>query len=188
MSAVQAVVGVSGDSERQKRVFDRSAVPMVMADDQRRHIAVNLAVRLVLRLSMGELGRYRIDDLTPVEGLPSMQAAWTRLLEKGSAAGHHEMAGPDGSKLEVRYWAVSHVRPGLHVIAFAPATWSERELRLDGEDAAAEPAQSLTSREREVLQLAAEGVSGPGNCRRARDQPRHRSGAFPEHLREARRR
>jgi len=159
---VQAVVGVRGDSERQKRVFDRSAVPMVIADDQRRHIAVNLAARLVLRLSMGELGRYRIDDLTPVEGLASMQAAWTRLLETGSAAGRHEVAGLDGSRLEVRYWALSEVRPRLHLIAFAPATWSERELRPGGEGAAVEPAQSLTSREREVLQLAAEGLTGPG--------------------------
>jgi DNA-binding CsgD family transcriptional regulator len=159
---MHAVVGVRGESEHLKRVFDRSAVPMVMADDERRHVAVNLAARLVLRLSMGELGRYRIDDLTPVEGLPSMRAAWTRLLETGSAVGHHEVAGPDGSRLEVRYWALSDVRPRLHLIAFAPAAWPERELRQIGEGALAAPPQALTSREREVLQLAAEGLSGPG--------------------------
>lgn len=157
-----AVVGVRGESEHLNRVFDRSAVPMVMADDQRRHVAVNLAARLTLRLSMGELDRHRIDDLTPVEGLPTLEAAWTRLLETGSAAGRHQMAGLDGSRLEVRYWAVSDVRPRLHLIAFTPASWSERELRPGGQGAAAEPAQPLTSREREVLQLAAEGLSGPG--------------------------
>jgi DNA-binding CsgD family transcriptional regulator len=159
---VRAVVGVRSEPEHLQRVFDRSAVPMVMADDRRRHIEVNLAARLVLRLSMGELGRYRIDDLTPVEGLPSLEAAWTRLLETGSAAGRHEVVGPDGSRLQVRYWAVSNVRPTLHLIAFAPATWSERELRPGGACTAEEPVQCLTSREREVLQLAADGLSGPG--------------------------
>jgi DNA-binding CsgD family transcriptional regulator len=143
-------------------VFDRSAVPMVMADDQRRHVAVNRAARLVLRMSMGELARYRIDDLTPADGLPAMLAAWARLIETGCLAGRHEVAGPDGGRLEVRYCALSGALPGLHLIAFAPASWPEQELGLSGETEAAESAPALTRREREVLQLAAEGLSGPG--------------------------
>jgi DNA-binding CsgD family transcriptional regulator len=135
---------------------------MVMADDQRRHIAVNRAARLVLRLSMGELARYRIDDLTPVDGLPSMLTAWSRLLETGCVTGRHEVAGPDGGRLEVRYCALSGALPGLHLIAFTPAGWPEHELRLSEQRESTKAAPSLTPREREVLQLAAEGLSGPG--------------------------
>lgn len=156
------MLGVRGESERLRRVFDCSAVPMVMADDQRRHVAVNRAARLVLRLSMGELARYRIDDLTSADGLPAMVAAWTRLLETGCVAGRHELAGPDGGTLEVRYCALSGALPGLYLIAFVPASWPEQELGLSGDSEASESAPSLTPREREVLQLAAEGLTGPG--------------------------
>jgi two-component system nitrate/nitrite response regulator NarL len=53
------------------------------------------------------------------------------------------------------------VLPRLHLIAFAPASWLAHELALaiDGEDGVGAPA--LTAREREVLQLAADGLSGP---------------------------
>lgn len=159
---MHAVFGVRGDSERLKRVFRRSPVPMTIADDRRRHVVVNLAARLTLRLSMCELGQYRIDDLTPAAELASMRAAWTRLLESGFAVGRLQVAGPDGGRLEVRYWALSGLLPGLHLIAFAPASWPERELGVGGDGAAAEPVPALTPRERQVLQLAAEGLSGPG--------------------------
>lgn len=158
---MQAVLGARGDPQLLRRVFDRSAVPMVIADGRRRHVAVNRPARLALRLSLGELRRYRIDDLTPRDGLRTMKAAWARLLEVGCVAGRHEVAGRDGSRLEVIYWALSNVLPGLHLIAFAPASWPEHELApLPGGDVAG-PAQTLTRREREVLQLAADGLSGP---------------------------
>lgn len=56
--------------------------------------------------------------------------------------------------------------PGLDLIAFAPAGWSDEELCLPAEDVVEEPFAALTIREREVLQLAAEGVAGPGIAER----------------------
>lgn len=161
-SAAKVFLGVRGDSERLLRAFDRSAVPMVMVDGRRRHTAVNRSARLVLRLSLRELLGYRIDDLTPRDGLPSMQAAWARLLEAGCVVGRHEVAGRDGTRLEVVYWALSNALPGLHLIAFAPARWPENELELRGDGEQRESVPSLTPREREVLQLAADGLTGPG--------------------------
>lgn len=162
-TALLAVLGLRGDADGLRRAFDRSAVPMVLASDQRRNIAVNRAARLLLRLTVSEAGRYRLDDVTPSAALPSLRAAWARLLETGWAVGRHEVAGPDGARLEVSYWALAGALPGTHLIAFAPASWSEQELGLVARgDTAAEPAASLTPREREVLQLAAEGLSGPG--------------------------
>lgn len=154
------MLGVRSDPQMLTRVFDRSAVPLVMTDGRRRHVAVNRAARLALRLSLGELRRCRIDDLTPRDGLRSMKAAAARLLEAGCVAGRHEVAGRDGSRLEVVYWALSDVLPGLHLIAFTPASWPEHELAPLAADAAG-PAQTLTRREREILQFAADGLSGP---------------------------
>jgi DNA-binding NarL/FixJ family response regulator len=48
------------------------------------------------------------------------------------------------------------VLPGLHLIVFAPAGWPEDELSL-AEAASQDSSLSLTPREVEVLELAAEG-------------------------------
>ncbi len=161
-AAAEAVVGSRGDAQMLKRVFDQSPVPMVMVDAQRRYVEVNLPARLAFRLSLEEMRGYAIEDLTPEYELPIMEAAWARLLETGCVAGPYEVVGPDGSHLDVVYYGLADALPGLHVVAFAPAGWPEDELGvLDGfSPGAGLPA--LTPREREVLQLAADGFSGPG--------------------------
>jgi ATP/maltotriose-dependent transcriptional regulator MalT len=47
----------------------------------------------------------------------------------------------------------------VHVFAFTPADWSEDELGAPDDETVPPPLQPLTPREREVLQLAAEGLS-----------------------------
>ena len=64
-AAAEAVVAARGQRERLARVFDRSPVPMVMVDRERRHVEVNGPARLALRLSLPELRSLRIEDLTP---------------------------------------------------------------------------------------------------------------------------
>jgi DNA-binding NarL/FixJ family response regulator len=134
---------------------------MVMVDERRRYVEVNRPARLVFRLSLAEMRALKIDDLTPPHELPTMEEAWARLIEAGCVAGPYEVAVPDGSRFDVVYYALADALPGQHVIAFAPAGWPEEELAMF-EDAPAEPAPvQLTAREREILQLAAEGFSGP---------------------------
>ena len=75
--------------------------------------------------------------------------------------GRYQVAGRDGSWLDIVYCSLADVVPGLHLIAFAPADWPEHELdpvEVDHPDAFG----SLTPREVEVVALAAEGHSGPG--------------------------
>jgi DNA-binding CsgD family transcriptional regulator len=145
-----------------KGVFDRSAVPMVMIDGQRRYADANRPARLALRLSLAEIRRYTVDDLTPPEELPNLEPTWARLVDSGCVAGTTEVAGPDGSRFDVIYWGLGNALPGLHLGAFAPATWHEDELSILAEgEANHQPFAPLTPRESEVLQLAAEGLSGP---------------------------
>jgi DNA-binding CsgD family transcriptional regulator len=103
---------------------------------------------------------FAIGDLTPAPGGGVMERAWARLLDVESIAGRYPVDGSDGSRVDVVYYGLAHVLPGLHLIAFAPADWPEDQLDAivdDHLDASA----LLTAREIEVLALAADGLGGP---------------------------
>jgi DNA-binding CsgD family transcriptional regulator len=158
--AAEAVVAARGQPERLARVFDRSPVPLLMVDNERWYVEANVPARLSFRLSLAEFRMRRIEDLTPPGWLPVLESAWARLIGTGCVAGPYEVKAPDGGELEVSYYAVSDALPGLHVIAFAPLGWTEAELGLLDDDGP-EPSAALTPRELDLLQLAAEGRSGP---------------------------
>ena len=158
-AAAEAVVAARGQGRRLRSVFARSPVPMVMVDDTRRYVEVNQPARYAFRLSLAEMRKRRIDDLTPRENWPLMEAAWSRLMEAGVVAGPYEVVSPDGSQWEALYYGLANALPGLHVIAFAPAT--ALDVDLPDEEGLPEHLASLTAREVELLQLAAEGLSGP---------------------------
>jgi DNA-binding CsgD family transcriptional regulator len=155
------VLAARGNPERLKRLFDSSLVPMVVVDGERRNIEVNTPARLIFRLTLGELRLLKIEDLTPPELLPQLEVAWARLIGTGCVAGPYSVALPDGSRLDVVYYALADALPGLHLIAFAPAGWPEDELLSEFQQLGASDVSPLTPREREVLQLAAEGHSAP---------------------------
>jgi DNA-binding CsgD family transcriptional regulator len=141
----KAVNAARGDAQRLKTVFERSPVPMVMVDAERRFVEVRV---------------YAIDDLAPPDQLAAIAQTWARLLETGLVAGSFLGVKPDGSRIPIVYSALAQVLPGRHVIVFAPAEWPEDELGL-AVDRGLEPAASLTPREIEVLALAASGLQGP---------------------------
>jgi PAS domain S-box-containing protein len=153
------VVAARGRPERLTRIFDRSPVPMVMVDEERRYVQVNRPARLVLRMRLEELRGRRADEITPPSRTAGLDAVWARLLETGCTAGPLPVELPDGSRFDAVCYGLADALPGLHVFAFAPAEWSDEELGLL-DDADPEAIAPLTPRELEVLELAAEGHIG----------------------------
>ena len=158
--AAEAVLGARGEARKLKRIFDRSPVPMVMLDADRRYVDVNRPARLWFRLSLEEMRTYAMDDLAPPDQLGVIERDWARLLETGRVAGQHLAVKPDGGRVAIVYCALADVLPGRHVIVYAPADWPEDELGVI-EDDRLDPSASLTPREIEVLELAAEGTDIP---------------------------
>lgn len=159
-SAAEDVIEARGEARTVKRIFEHRHVPMVIVDAGRRYIEVNRPARLTFRLTLEEMRELAIDDLTPPHLIDYLEQAWARLLACGCVAGRYQVAGRDGSRLDIVYFGLAHVLPGLHLLAFAPADWPEHELDA-AEDNSPDAIGSLTPREIEVLALAAEGYGGP---------------------------
>lgn len=155
----ERVLAARADRERFLRLFERSVVPMLLLDDDRRYMEANLPARLIFRQSLEDMRQLRVDDLTPESFHPELWDYWNRLIEGGAVAGPYDIGSPQGTVLSVTFCGVAHALPGLHLIVFAPSGWPDFEAEV--EELAQELLEPLTPRELEVLQLAARGRTGP---------------------------
>jgi DNA-binding CsgD family transcriptional regulator len=156
---VERISQARGNPAELKRLFERSLVPMVLVDDERRYLDANARAQSTLALSLAELRRLRLDDLTPPHSMPAMESQWAQLMETGRVASPPSSSGADRSYLGITSYALANALPGQHLIAFAQAGWPDTRTRGGLEQARAEPGPPLTPRELEVLALAAEGNS-----------------------------
>lgn len=156
-AAARTMAATRGRARQARDVFCRSMIPMLAFDAERRCLNANRAARLISRMSLEELRGRRIDDLTPREHWPMMEAQWRELLAGGCITGNYDIRFVDGSRLSVAYCGVANLLPGQHLIVFVPARWPEDELG-SLEDGSADPLPGpLSPREREVLTLIAAG-------------------------------
>jgi PAS domain S-box-containing protein len=142
-------------------LFYRSVNPMLVADDQRRYIAVNDAACNLLRRTREELLSGGIEDVTPPENLEGMEEAWNAFLTAGSLVGSYEVVTGDGRRVEVEYNATANVLPGRHLTIFVVHPEGQREVvepAMDEIDPESVPA--LSPREVQVLEQLALGFRG----------------------------
>jgi len=130
---------------------------MVVADDERRYVAVNTAACLLLRLPEEEVLGLRIEDLTPPENRPLVEDLWDAFIRAGVQEGRFELLMPDGGQLEVDYSATANVEAGRHlsVLMFPPAAQHHGQAEQTAGGV-------LTEREREILTLVAMGRGTAG--------------------------
>ena len=134
---------------------------MVIVDDAGRVLSANRSARLTLRRTLAELRGQAMEDLVAPDTRVDALAAKARLLQSGCIGGLFDVVGPDGSGLSALYCAVTTSTAGVHLIAFSPAGWPAEELEPPAQNLGDALVGLVTAREREVLQLAADGLSGP---------------------------
>jgi DNA-binding NarL/FixJ family response regulator len=157
-SASRTINAIRGRARQFWGVFDRSLVPMVTVDNDRRYEAANRAARLLFRLSLAEMRAHQINDFTPPHMEVLLEDVWARLLRDGAVDGPYDVLFLDGSQLRIVYSAIANVLPGQHLIVFAPAEWPEDELGTVEEDATVSSPAPLSRREQEVLTSIATGT------------------------------
>jgi DNA-binding CsgD family transcriptional regulator len=167
-AALESALAAQGQAEKLMALFERSPIPMTMHDDGRRHVDANRPAQLMARSSLAELRSLEIDDFMPPDQLPIMDSIWARMLDNGvvTGPGPGVLAGPQGAPLDIVIWGMANALPGLHLFACVPADWSEDEIGVVADGINESPGSPLTPRQLEVLQLAAEGLSGPSIAER----------------------
>jgi DNA-binding CsgD family transcriptional regulator len=156
--AARTMRATRGRAHQFWRVFDKSLVPMVTVDNDRRYLAANRAARLLFRLSLAEMRQRQIYDFTPPEMQDTLEDSWERLMRIGAVAGRYTVHFADASRLQIIYCAIANVLPSQHLIVFAPAEWPDDELGMLEDGTLAPLEGPLSPREREVLTLIAAGA------------------------------
>lgn len=154
---------VNGHDLRRDPILARSLTPMLIADDERRHVDANPAACLFLRSPQHEICGLRVDDLVAAHGRPALEAMWSEVLRDGGSRRARRTASwdlnmPDGSRVAVDISVTPHVGHGRHLLAMAfPAARSANGSTVNG---ASSCGHVLTRREREILTLVALGNTG----------------------------
>jgi PAS domain S-box-containing protein len=147
---VHLVLGARDRPSRLERVFTQSPVPLVFVDEQERFVAANDPACLALGLGRTEILSRRTREVVAARGMPTYDRAWSTLSEGGDVAlDALAIKRGDGTTLDITVQAVPDAVSGLRVAGFAPGGTTLADL------------VRLTPRELELLQLAADGLTGP---------------------------
>jgi PAS domain S-box-containing protein len=141
-----------------RAAFSQSRNPMVLADEARRHVAVNGAYLTLLGRRRDEVIGRPLWSVV-VDGPLATQQEWADALAAGRTSGIAELRCADGGFVGVQWAATAEVITGrrlMLLVALSTSRWGDRFRRLDhsGARRAGDP---LTTREREVVGLVALG-------------------------------
>ena len=146
---------------RLRSLLNLASTPMLVADQQRRIVDVNpMACEVVGAPRESVLGR-RIDDFTASDTGFDVERFWEHVLAEGRLNGTYPARRLDGEVRPIVYAATANVVPGLHMSVFVNSTVAPVP--------AAEPVRpvaQLTPREREILQMIADGLTDREIARR----------------------
>jgi PAS domain S-box-containing protein len=129
---------------------------LFLVDDERRYLLVNEPAAQILGASVKEVVGRRIEDFTPPDLVAVIKQRWEELEREGRREGRFEILRADGVRVTVEYRATWNFAPGQHLVAVREvSTGAGPSAGMVGTPGT----PALTAREREVLQLTAEGHS-----------------------------
>lgn len=108
--------------------FERSVVPKLIADDERRIVDLNRSGAELLGVSHEEALELTVDELIPGEPISDL---WAGFLEIGALEAEVTLHRPDGTERRIDFTATANVRPGRHIAVIRDLTrQNELEAQL----------------------------------------------------------
>src|SRR3954454_1563424 len=139
------------------KAFKRSRNPMVLLDEDRRHVAVNSAYMELVGARRGDLLGHPVYERV-VDGPVVSPGEWRAALKEEEFSGVAELIRADGSTVTVQWAGYPEVATGKRLVLVVAIHTARTGRRLPAEAPTEEP---LSGREREVVQLIGDGKSGP---------------------------
>ncbi|HEX8648162.1 MAG TPA: LuxR C-terminal-related transcriptional regulator [Thermoleophilaceae bacterium] len=144
---------------RLRSLVSLATTPMLVFDHERRYVDVNDTACEVLGATREEIIGRRIDDFTAGEGGFNLDRLWARFLEDGRVNGSFPVRRFDGQVRPVVYAATADVVPGRHMAIFANGKNGSQTVAAPEEPGSRRARSQLTPREREILQMIADGLT-----------------------------
>lgn len=116
--------------EKAASIIDRAAarscgpMALVLADDRGRYVAASDGAMDLTGYPREALLDLTIWDLTPAQGLEAGLRQWQDFINAGTQEGTYLMQRANGSFIQVQFYAIANVSPGLHVSAISQAPGS----------------------------------------------------------------
>ena len=107
------------------------AVPILIADDERRSLDASEGAGRLLGLSRDMIIGHKLDDFAAAEFKPQISEMWRTFLGQGEHSGTLRLASPDGTINEVTYTAKGNVLPVRHLLVLHNKTASAQADELD---------------------------------------------------------
>lgn len=140
--------------------FKRSSNPMLLLDEERRHVEVNGAYVQLLGYPRRELIGRPVFELI-VGGPLVSQAEWHAMLREPQFSGTAELNAADGGRVRADFAGHPEVVTGRRLVLVAAIRTVRGARRLAPTASAAADVVGLSEREREITELVARGLSGP---------------------------
>ena len=127
---VRAAGVLEASRVRLQALFDHALDAIVLADDQGRYIAVNLAFCELTGYSRDEsLGMGPADLAAPDQQPAEVANQFDEFVHAGTESGTFALQHKDGHVIETEYRAVSNIQPGVHLSVLRDVTAHNRMLR-----------------------------------------------------------
>jgi len=109
--------------------FETALDPILVVDDDRRYVHVNLASSTLFGYPRKELLGGRLEELVPEENREDAVAVWAAFLRKGQLQGEIELLCADGSIARAEYSATANFVPNRHLVILRDVTERRRDER-----------------------------------------------------------
>ena len=119
--ALREALGAESRPDVLRRLIANASCAVLVADRAGRYVMANDEACRLTGYTMKELLQKALPDLTGAADDEVADVLWRGFLDHGSQTGEFSINRKDGSAILVRYDALAHVLPGLHVSFLAPA-------------------------------------------------------------------